>query len=85
MSNLVNPIAEGVGVFPVRTPTLPPATHTNVWVLGDHHVIVVDPETPKRVESERMKTKSRNCIFEGVSLTGEVETTIVAGMVYETD
>jgi dihydroorotase len=48
-------------------------------------VIVVDPETPKRVESERMKTKSRNCIFEGVSLTGEVETTIVAGMVYETD
>jgi len=48
-------------------------------------VIVVDPETPKRVESVRMKTKSRNCIFEGVSLTGEVETTIVAGMIYETD
>ena len=52
---------------------------------GDDVCIVVDPETPKRVESERMKTKSRNCIFEGVSLTGEVETTIVAGMVYETD
>lgn len=31
---------------PVRTPTLPPATHTNVWVLGDASLTVVDPASP---------------------------------------
>jgi len=44
-------------------------------------VLVVDSDTPLRVESVRMHTKSRNCIFEGVSLTGVVETTIVNGRV----
>jgi len=32
--------------FPVRTPTLPPATHTNVWCLGDEALTVVDPASP---------------------------------------
>lgn len=31
---------------PVRTPTLPPATHTNVWCLGDRAITVVDPASP---------------------------------------
>ncbi len=40
------PVA-GAGVFAVRTPTLPPATHTNVWVLGgDGPLTVVDPASP---------------------------------------
>lgn len=36
----------GVGVLAVRTPTLPPATHTNVYVLGERERIVVDPASP---------------------------------------
>ena len=32
--------------IPVRTPTLPPATHTNVWVLGHGALTVVDPASP---------------------------------------
>ena len=44
-------------------------------------VIIVDSDTPFRAESVRMQSKSRNCIFEGVSLTGVVETTIVKGKV----
>jgi len=32
--------------IPVRTPTLPPATHTNVWCLGDASLTIVDPASP---------------------------------------
>ena len=33
----------GVVLVPVRTPTLPPATHTNCYVVGGARPIVVDP------------------------------------------
>ena len=29
--------------FPLRTPTLPPATHTNVYALGEGALLLVDP------------------------------------------
>jgi glyoxylase-like metal-dependent hydrolase (beta-lactamase superfamily II) len=32
--------------FPVRTPTLPPATHTNVYLAGESRVAVIDPASP---------------------------------------
>lgn len=32
--------------FAVRTPTLPPATHTNVYVVGEGELAVVDPASP---------------------------------------
>jgi endoribonuclease LACTB2 len=33
-------------VLPVRTPTLPPATHTNVYVVGQGRLAVIDPASP---------------------------------------
>lgn len=39
-------VAPGVRVVPVASPTLPPATHTNVAVLGQRRVTVVDPASP---------------------------------------
>ena len=33
----------GVVVLPLKTPTLPPATRTNCYVLGDENLIIVDP------------------------------------------
>lgn len=36
-------LASGLSVVPVRSPTLPPATHTNAWLLGTRQVVVVDP------------------------------------------
>ncbi len=33
----------GVHVLPLKSPTLPPATHTNVYTLGHHDLVVVDP------------------------------------------
>ncbi|MCB9671690.1 MAG: MBL fold metallo-hydrolase [Alphaproteobacteria bacterium] len=41
--------------MPVRSPTLPPATHTNVWVLGQHTLTVVDPASPWADEQDRLR------------------------------
>ncbi len=38
--------APGIRRVPVRTPTLPPATHTNTWIVGDGHLTVFDPASP---------------------------------------
>lgn len=47
-------VAPGIGVVPVRTPTLPPATHTNVWVIGRSRLTVVDPASPWEDEQGRL-------------------------------
>lgn len=36
----------GIILVPVKTPTLPPATHTNCYVVGDREVVIVDPASP---------------------------------------
>lgn len=43
--------ARGVELFPARTPTLLPATHTNSYALGEREVLLVEPATP--YEDER--------------------------------
>lgn len=63
------PIVDGVRVVPVRSPTLPPATHTNVWLLGDHHIIVVDPASPYPDEQERLDNILENYMVELIFLT----------------
>jgi glyoxylase-like metal-dependent hydrolase (beta-lactamase superfamily II)/8-oxo-dGTP pyrophosphatase MutT (NUDIX family) len=44
----------GIVLVPLRTPTLPPATHTNCYVLGGDEVIVVDPASPYEEEQTRL-------------------------------
>lgn len=39
-------VEDGVAVLPLKTPTLPPATHTNTVLLGRRRLWVVDPATP---------------------------------------
>lgn len=41
----VTPVAPGIRVLALRTPTLPPAAHTNVYLVGP---LVVDPGSPHR-------------------------------------
>ncbi len=36
----------GVHLCALRTPTLPPATHTNAWILGTGELAVIDPGAP---------------------------------------
>ena len=36
----------GIYVIPLRTPTIPPATHTNCVVIGDERLVIIDPGSP---------------------------------------
>jgi endoribonuclease LACTB2 len=36
----------GVFLCPLRTPTLPPATHTNCYLIGGDQMVIVDPGSP---------------------------------------
>ncbi len=38
--------APGIYVVPLRTPTIPPATHTNALVVGEAKFVVIDPGSP---------------------------------------
>ena len=38
----------------MRTPTLPPATHTNTFLVGTREAVVVEPATPYREEQDLM-------------------------------
>jgi glyoxylase-like metal-dependent hydrolase (beta-lactamase superfamily II) len=39
-------LSRSLASFPARTPTLPPATHTNSYALGARDVLLVEPATP---------------------------------------
>lgn len=43
----------GIWMLPVATATLPPATHTNVWLHGGRKLVVVDPgsDDPAEIDS----------------------------------
>jgi glyoxylase-like metal-dependent hydrolase (beta-lactamase superfamily II) len=45
---VITPVAPGIRVLALRTPTLPPAAHTNVYLVGPDAgpVAVVDPGSP---------------------------------------
>ena len=45
----------GVLLFPLKTPTLPPATYTNSYVLGTERVVLVDPGSPFDTEIDRLQ------------------------------
>lgn len=53
--------------IPVRTPTLPPATHTNCYVLDG--VTVVDPASPFEDEQERLAQALADHALERIVLT----------------
>jgi ribonuclease/clavin/mitogillin len=44
----------GIVMFPVVTPTLPPAQHTNVYVVGTGDFVVIDPGSPYPDEQARL-------------------------------
>lgn len=39
-------LVPGIAVSHLRTPTLPPATHTNCYVVGSDELVVIDPASP---------------------------------------
>ena len=65
---------QGVKLFPLRTLTLPPATHTNAYVLGTKELIVVDPGSVDDAETDRLialllKLQAEGALVRAVVLT----------------
>ncbi|MEL7061797.1 MAG: MBL fold metallo-hydrolase [Acidobacteriota bacterium] len=44
----------GALLIPLRTPTLPPATHTNAFVIGRERAVLIDPSTPFEDEQKAL-------------------------------
>ena len=55
----------GIFLFPVRTPTLPPATHTNCYIVGGDEIVVIDPASPYEEEQRELDTFIDGLIAEG--------------------
>ncbi len=54
-----------VTLFPLRTPTLPPATHTNCYVFGDADLAVVDPASAEPAERAALDAFLEACREQG--------------------
>jgi glyoxylase-like metal-dependent hydrolase (beta-lactamase superfamily II) len=55
----------GICLFPVKTPTLPPATHTNCFIVGGRELVVIDPASPYEEERRELDTFIDALIGEG--------------------
>lgn len=58
-------VAHALSLVAVRTPTLPPATHTNSWIVGEEDLVVVDPASPYEDERARLFAELVAAIGEG--------------------
>ena len=64
----------GVVLAPLRTPTLPPATTTNCYIVGHQRLWIVDPGSPDPGEQQRLldlldELTADGAVLEGVLLT----------------
>jgi glyoxylase-like metal-dependent hydrolase (beta-lactamase superfamily II)/8-oxo-dGTP pyrophosphatase MutT (NUDIX family) len=55
----------GIFFFPVRTPTLPPATHTNCYIIGGAEVVIIDPASPYEDEQKALDEFLDKLLAEG--------------------
>ena len=51
----------GILTFPLAAATLPPATHTNCFLLGSHEAVLIDPGSPFPVVQEALTAALREC------------------------
>ena len=55
----------GIFLFPVKTPTLPPATHTNCYIIGGDELVVIDPASPYEEEQQELDKFLDGLVAEG--------------------
>ncbi len=65
-------LSSAIASFAARTPTLPPATHTNSYALGSRDVLLVEPATPYEDEQRAWIAWAR-----GLPSTGRTPVAIV--------
>lgn len=51
--------------FPVRTPTKPPATHTNCYIIGSRELVILDPASPYEEEQAALAACVDDLLEEG--------------------
>ncbi|MFT7676642.1 MAG: ribonuclease/clavin/mitogillin [Planctomycetota bacterium] len=64
----------GIAQVPLLTPTLPPATTTNCYVVGEAELYVVDPATYEQTERERLFALLDGLVERGARLAGVLVT-----------
>ncbi len=67
-------LAPGLVAFAARTPTLPPATHTQSYALGTRDLLLVEPATPYEDEQREWLEWARSLISAGRNLIAIVLT-----------
>ncbi len=55
----------GIYLCPLRTPTIPPATHTNCYLVGGDEMVVIDPGSPYPDQQEVLDTVVKRFIAQG--------------------
>lgn len=58
----------GMFFFPVKTPTIPPATHTNCFIIGGKEMVVIDPASPYEEEQRELDILIDSLLAEGRSV-----------------
>jgi len=60
----------GIVLAPLRTPTLPPATTTNCYIIGHESLWIVDPGSPDPNEQQRLLDLLDELTADGAELAG---------------
>jgi glyoxylase-like metal-dependent hydrolase (beta-lactamase superfamily II) len=55
----------GFNMVALRSPTIPPATHTNCYLIGGEEVVVIDPGSPYEDEQQRLDVVIEKMLAEG--------------------
>jgi len=63
-------LSAAVELCSFRTPTIPPATHTNSYALGSREVLLVEPATPYDGERRAFLEWARALLLSGRTLVG---------------
>jgi glyoxylase-like metal-dependent hydrolase (beta-lactamase superfamily II)/8-oxo-dGTP pyrophosphatase MutT (NUDIX family) len=56
---------KGILLAPLRTPTIPPATHTNCYLVGEDELVIIDPASPYPDEQARLADLCDSLLAEG--------------------
>ena len=64
-SHRVLELRGGFLMCPLRAPTIPPATHTNCYLIGGEELVVIDPGSPYEEEQEKLDQVISELLAEG--------------------